>query len=187
MFEKTGQLPDKHLAIAILVLLIFGWIMSFSASLGHFDSYIYFFKQSIYILFGLILAFVCLKIPLYFYKKYAKWFFVFTLVCLALVFLPEPIGRTVNGSTRWINFVFFKFQPSEMMKVAMILYMADFLVRQEKDVKKPWMGLIKTLIIIFSADVLIRNGSGRCYHYFLNSIYHAFCSRCLSCTTNLCW
>ncbi|MDB3972177.1 putative lipid II flippase FtsW [Candidatus Thioglobus sp.] len=155
MFEKTGQLPDKHLAIAILALLAFGWIMSFSASLGHFDSYSYFFKQSIYILIGLMLAFTCLKIPLYFFKKHAKWFFIFTLVCLALVFLPEPIGRTVNGSTRWINFIFFKFQPSEMMKIAMILYMADFLVRQEKDVKKPWMGLVKTLIIIFSADVLI--------------------------------
>ena len=155
MFEKTGQLPDKPLATAILILLLFGWILSFSASLGHFNSYSYFFKQSVYILIGLALAFTCLKIPLYFYKKYAKWFFVFTLVCLALVFLPEPIGRTVNGSTRWINFVFFKFQPSEMMKIAMILYMADFLVRQEKDVKKPWMGLIKTLIIISSADILL--------------------------------
>ena len=155
MFEKTGQLPDKPLATAILILLLFGWILSFSASLGHFDSYSYFFKQSVYILIGLALAFTCLKIPLYFYKKYAKWFFVFTLVCLALVFLPEPIGRTVNGSTRWINFVFFKFQPSEMMKIALILYMADFLVRQEKDVKKPWMGLVKTLIIISSADVLL--------------------------------
>ncbi len=155
MFEKTGQLPDKPLATAILILLLFGWILSFSASLGHFNSYSYFFKQSVYILIGLALAFTCLKIPLYFYKKYAKWFFIFTLVCLTLVFLPEPIGRTVNGSTRWINFVFFKFQPSEMMKIAMILYMADFLVRQEKDVKKPWMGLIKTLIIISSADILL--------------------------------
>lgn len=155
MFEKTGQLPDKPLSSAILILLLFGWILSFSASLGHFDSYSYFFKQSVYILIGLALAFTCLKIPLYFYKKYAKWFFVFTLICLVLVFLPEPIGRTVNGSTRWINFVFFKFQPSEMMKIAMILYMADFLVRQEKDVKKPWMGLVKTLIIISSADVLL--------------------------------
>jgi cell division protein FtsW len=155
MFEKTGLLPDKNLTIAILLLLVFGWIMSFSASLGHFGHYGFFLKQTIYISLGLMLAFTCLKIPLYFYKKYAKYFFVFTLVCLALVFLPEPIGRTVNGSTRWINFVVFKFQPSEMMKIAMILYMADFLVRHEKDVKKPWMGLIKTLIIIGLADVLL--------------------------------
>ncbi len=155
MFEKTGQLPDKNLTTAILVLLIFGWILSFSASLGHFNSYSYFFKQSIFISLGLMLGYACLKIPLYFYKNNAKYFFIFTLVCLTLVFLPEPIGRTVNGSTRWINFVFFKFQPSEMMKIAMILYMADFLIRHEKDVKKPWMGLIKTLIIISSADILL--------------------------------
>jgi cell division protein FtsW len=155
MFEKTGQLPDKNLTIAILILLIFGWIMSFSASLGHFDSYSFFAKQSIFILVGLILAYTCLKIPLYFYQQHARKFFIFTLICLALVFLPEPIGRTVNGSTRWINFIFFKFQPSEMMKIAMILYMADFLIRHEKDVKKPWMGLIKTLIIITSAAILL--------------------------------
>jgi cell division protein FtsW len=155
MFEKTGQLPDKNLTIAILILLIFGWIMSFSASLGHFDSYSFFAKQSIFILAGLILAYTCLKIPLYFYQRHARKIFIFTLICLALVFLPEPIGRTVNGSTRWINFIFFKFQPSEMMKIAMILYMADFLIRHEKDVKKPWMGLIKTLIIITSAAILL--------------------------------
>ena len=155
MFEKTGQLPDKYLTIAILALLTFGWIMSFSASLGHFSSYSFFFKQSAFISLGLILGYICLKIPLYFYKKHAEWFFIFTLVCLALVFLPEPIGVSVKGSTRWINFVFVKFQPSEMMKIAMILYMAGFLVRHEKDVKKPWMGLIKTLIIIASADILL--------------------------------
>ncbi|WP_428087354.1 FtsW/RodA/SpoVE family cell cycle protein [Candidatus Thioglobus sp.] len=155
MFEKTGQLPDKNLTIAILMLLIFGWILSFSASLGYSGSYGFFIKQSIFISFGLILAFTCLKIPMYFYKKQAKLFFIFTLFCLALVFLPEPIGRTVNGSTRWINLVWFTFQPSEMMKIAMILYMADFLIRHEKDVKKPWMGLIKTLIIISSAGILL--------------------------------
>ncbi|CAC9595371.1 Cell division protein FtsW [uncultured Gammaproteobacteria bacterium] len=155
MFEKTGLLPDKNLTIAILILLTFGWIMTFSASLGHFGSYSYFYKQTVFISLGLIAAYACLKIPLYFYKNNAKLIFLFTLFCLALVFLPEPIGRTVNGSTRWINFVFFKFQPSEMMKISMILYMADFLIRHEKDVLKPWIGLIKTLIIISSSGILL--------------------------------
>jgi len=74
MFEKTGQLPDKYLAIAILILLTFGWIMSFSASLGHFDSYSYFFKQSVYITIGLALAFTCLKIPYIFTKNMPSGF-----------------------------------------------------------------------------------------------------------------
>jgi cell division protein FtsW len=155
MFEKTGQVPDKNLLFAILTLLTFGWILSFSASLGHFSSYGYFIKQTIFIILGLSLGYTALKIPLYFYKNHSKLLFFITLICLALVFLPEPIGKTVKGSTRWINFVLFKFQPSEMMKLVMILFMAGFLVRQEKDLRKPYMGFIKTLIIIGSSSFLL--------------------------------
>ncbi len=155
MFDRTGQLPDKNLLSAILALLAFGWIMSFSASLGHFGSYSYFFKQTIFITLGLSLGYTALKVPLYFYKNNSKLLFIITLIFLALVFLPEPIGRTINGSTRWINFVFFKFQPSEMMKLVMILFMAGFLVRQEKDLRKPYMGFAKTIVIIGLSSVLL--------------------------------
>ncbi len=155
MFDRTGQLPDKNLLSAILALLAFGWIMSFSASLGHFGSYSYFFKQTIFITLGLSLGYTALKVPLYFYKNNSKLLFIITLIFLALVFLPEPIGRTVKGSTRWINFVFFKFQPSEMMKLVMILFMAGFLVRQEKDLRKPYMGFAKTIVIIGLSSVLL--------------------------------
>ena len=155
MFDRTGQLPDKNLLSAILALLAFGWIMSFSASLGHWGSYSYFFKQTIFITLGLSLGYTALKVPLYFYKNNSKLLFIITLIFLALVFLPEPIGRTIKGSTRWINFVFFKFQPSEMMKLVMILFMAGFLVRQEKDLRKPYMGFAKTIVIIGLSSVLL--------------------------------
>ncbi len=155
MFDRTGQLPDKNLLSAILALLAFGWIMSFSASLGHWGSYSYFFKQTIFITLGLSLGYTALKVPLYFYKNNSKLLFIITLIFLALVFLPEPIGSTIKGSTRWINFVFFKFQPSEMMKLVMILFMAGFLVRQEKDLRKPYMGFAKTIVIIGLSSVLL--------------------------------
>ena len=72
-----------------------------------------------------------------------------------MVFLPSPIGVNVNGSYRWISFGFFNFQPSELMKLAMILYMAGFLIRQEKDVRRPWMGFLKTILIVSAADILL--------------------------------
>jgi cell division protein FtsW len=155
MFEKTGQSPDKNLLIAILVLITFGWILSFSASLGHFNSYSFAAKQGFFILLGLGAGFFVLKIPISFLKKYSPVFFVITLILLAMVFLPEPIGRSVKGSTRWINLGMFNFQPSEMMKLVMILFMAGFLIRQENDLKKPWTGLLKTLVIVSMADVLL--------------------------------
>ena len=152
---KTRQMPDKSLLLAILAMIVFGWIMSFSASLAHFDSYNWFIKQTIFICAGLILGLLVLKVPLSLFKKVSVPLFVLTLILLAMVFLPSPIGVNVNGSYRWISFGFFNFQPSELMKLAMILYMAGFLIRQEKDVRRPWMGFLKTILIVSAADILL--------------------------------
>lgn len=145
---------DKNLLTIVLVLLAFGWFMSFSASLGHFDSYSFAIKQLFYITLGLGLGVAILQVDTEFFKKHSFSLYVIGLVLLCLVFLPIS-GNTVNGSTRWINLIFFKFQPSEMMKITMILFMAGFLTRQENDLRKPWLGFIKTLLIIALAGVLL--------------------------------
>ena len=152
---KTRQIPDKSLLFAILAMVVFGWIMSFSASLAHFDSYNWFIKQTIFICTGLTLGLLVLNVPLSLFKKVSVPLFILTLILLAMVFLPSPIGVNVNGSYRWISFGFFNFQPSELMKLAMILYMAGFLIRQEKDVRRPWMGFLKTILIVSAADILL--------------------------------
>ena len=128
--------------------------MSFSASLAHFDSYSYVGKQGFYIVLGLIAGFFVLKTPLSFFKLHSRKLFIFSLILLGIVLLPDPIGFSANGARRWINFVVFKFQPSEMMKLAMILFMAGFLIRQEKEVTGSLSGIGKTLIIVASSGLL---------------------------------
>ena len=152
---RTRQMPDKALLTSILTLLIFGWLMSFSASLAYFSSYSFFFKQTVFICAGLFAGLIILNTPISTLQKYSIPLFILSLILLTVVFFPPPIGHTVNGSTRWINFVFFKFQPSELMKLSMVLFMAGFLIRQEKDIRKPWKGFLKTLVIIGIADVLL--------------------------------
>ena len=152
---RTKQMPDKALLSAILMLVIFGWIMMLSASLAFSDSYTIFFKQTLFIFMGLSAGLITLNTPISVLQKYSIPLFILTIVLLAVVFLPSPIGHSANGSTRWINFVYFKFQPSELMKLSMVLFMAGFLIRQEKDLRKPWMGFLKTLLIIGIADLLI--------------------------------
>jgi len=152
---KTKQLPDKSLLFVILAMIVFGWIMSFSASLANFNSYNWFIKHTIFVFGGLFLGLITLKIPLTFYKKISVPLFIFTLILLTMVFLPHPIGVYAGGAHRWINLGFFNFQPSELMKLAMILYMAGFLIRQEKDVRHSWKGFIKTFTIIFVACILV--------------------------------
>ena len=152
---KTRQMPDKSLLFVILTMIVFGWIMSFSASLANFNSYNWFIKHTIFVFGGLFLGLIALKIPLTVYKKISVPLFIFTLILLAMVFLPYPIGVYAGGAYRWINLGFFNFQPSELMKLAMILYMAGFLIRQEKDVRHSWKGFIKTFTIIFVACILV--------------------------------
>ena len=152
---RTKQMPDKALLSSILALIIFGWLMSFSASLAYFSSYSFFFKQTIFIGAGLFAGLIMLNTPISTLQKYSIPLFILSLILLTVVFFPPPIGHTVNGSTRWINFVFFKFQPSELMKLSMVLFMAGFLIRQEKDIRKPWKGFLKTLVIIGIADALL--------------------------------
>ena len=152
---RTNQMPDKALLSTILMLIIFGWVMMLSASLAHFDSYTFFLKQTLFIFMGLSAGLITLNTPISFLQKYSIPLFILTIILLAIVFLPSPIGHTANGSTRWINFVYFKFQPSELMKLSMVLFMAGFLIRQEKDLRKPWMSFLKTVLIIGIADLLI--------------------------------
>jgi len=154
IFNKTGQSPDTKLLVTIVVLIIFGWILSFSASLAHFDSYSYVRKQGFYIVLGLIVGFFVLKTPLSFFKLHSRKLFIFSLILLGIVLLPDPIGFSANGARRWLNFVVFKFQPSEMMKLAMILFMAGFLIRQEKEVTGSLTGIGKTLLIVASSGLL---------------------------------
>ena len=104
---------------------------------------------------GLSAGLVILNTPILVLQKYSIPLFILSLVLLVIVFFPEPIGRKVNDSSRLINLIYFTFQPSELMKLSMILFMAGFLIRQEKDIRKPWMGFLKTLAIIGVADLLL--------------------------------
>src|SRR3546814_2139522 len=65
---------------------------------------------------------------------------------LVMVLLPG-IGREVNGSMRWIGFSFFNVQPSEIAKVFVVIYLAGYLVRRQKEVRESWMGFFKPFIV----------------------------------------
>ncbi|HIL45294.1 MAG TPA: cell cycle protein, partial [Candidatus Thioglobus sp.] len=83
-------MPDKSLLTAIIALLIFGWIMSFSASLSYFSSYTFFAKQTLFIIMGLCSGLIILNTPISVLQKYSIPLFILTLLLLVVVFLPSP-------------------------------------------------------------------------------------------------
>ncbi|HOX11051.1 MAG TPA: putative lipid II flippase FtsW [Candidatus Moranbacteria bacterium] len=123
---------DKILFTIVMILLVFGLIMISSAGVIYSqtrfaDGYFFFKRQLIYgVLPGLLALYVCSKINYHFWKKIAVIFFFVSVIFLVLVFVPE-IGTKIYGASRWIQLGPLSFQPSEMAKLAMIIYLAAWL------------------------------------------------------------
>lgn len=137
--KKIMKHLDKPLLIVSLLLFALGLIMVFSASnvtayMSHAVSpYNYFFKQLIFLLGGLIVAFVMICIPLKVYDKYSNLAMLIGLISLAL--LPV-FGVEINDAKSWYDLKIFNLQPSEFMKVITILWMACYYERKAKKLDK---------------------------------------------------
>ena len=142
---------DFTLLITILLLLSIGLIMLLSASSPSAlsesgNSYSYFFRQAIFAVAGLFMMWVISNIDYRFYQKYYKLAYVVAFLLLLAVPL---IGREVNGAKRWIYVTeTLSFQPSELVKVLMIIFYAAILVKNRDELNKYGKGFLKHIIIL---------------------------------------
>ncbi len=127
---------DGALAAVVLALALFGTVMVYSASISLADSPRYEVTPTHFLLrhaFALAVAFaaaaVTFAIPMRIWQRLAPLAFVAALVLLVLVLL---VGKGTLGAKRWIAFGPLNLQPSELMKVACVLYAADFAVRRQQ-------------------------------------------------------
>lgn len=128
MGVKKGT-PDILIFFATMLLLAVGIVMVFSASYYDTldqDPYFYLRKQLLWGLVGVIAMLVMSRIDYFRLKPYINLAFYGTLIMLVLVIIPG-VGVEVKGSTRWLNFGFTRLQPSEVMKIASVLFMAKCL------------------------------------------------------------
>ncbi len=132
---------DLGLLWAAVVLMLFGMVMVYSASIALPDSARFSSLRSTHhltrhafaLLVGLGCATFAFAVPVQRWQKAAPWLFVLGLVLLVLVLIPG-IGKVVLGARRWIPLGPINLQPSELMKLFVILYAADYAVR-----KQDWM------------------------------------------------
>jgi cell division protein FtsW len=128
---------DTVLAWLVTALLAIGLVMVYSASIataeagrytGHQMTY-YLVRHGMFMVIGLVAALIAFQVPTQALQKYAPMLFFIGVVLLILVLVPG-IGKSVNGSRRWISLVVFNMQPSELMKLFAVLYAADYAVRK---------------------------------------------------------
>ena len=136
---------DKALVGVVVALLMWGLVMVYSASIAmpdnpKFSRYAhthFLVRHAIAMVAGCVMALLAFQVPMQNWEKVAKPLFVLSLVLLALVLIPF-IGKGVNGARRWISFGVINFQPSELAKLATIIYAADYMVRK-MDVKEDFI------------------------------------------------
>ncbi len=155
------KLGDRTLLTTVSILLIFGLIMIASAgviySQTRFGDDYYFFKhQLLYgVLPGSVVLYFLSKIDYHFWKKVAVPIFFVAVIFLLLVFVPG-VGSNIYGASRWIKLGIFSFQPSEMAKLAIIIYLAAWLDgRGEKRIGDFFEGLLPFIGIIGLVGFLI--------------------------------
>ena len=149
---------DFTLLITILLLLSIGLIMVLSASspsaLSTTDSsYTYFYKQAIFAVAGLFMMWVISNIDYRFYQKYYKLAYIIAFLSLLAVLF---IGKTINGAKRWIYVTeTLSVQPSEFVKLLMIIFYAGILVKNRDELSKYGKGFLKHIIMLAPIILLL--------------------------------
>ena len=128
---------DQPLLWVVVTLLAWGLVMVYSASIalpdnprfGNYAQTHFVVRHAMSTLIGLGAALIAFQFPMRAWEKLAPWMFAVALLLLVLVLIPF-IGKGVNGARRWIPLGIMNFQPSELAKLAVLLYAADSMVRK---------------------------------------------------------
>jgi len=155
---------DPALAWSAVLLAAIGMVMVYSASIamaeaerftGFRPSY-FLVRHAIFLGVGLAFAVAIFRVPLWLWQRASPWLFMLGTTFLVVLLIPG-IAREVNGARRWIPLGFFGFQPSELMKLFVVLYAADYTVRKAAfmdDVRKGFLPMFA--VMTFIAALLLR-------------------------------
>lgn len=149
----TMQYPlDRLVSAATVMLLLLGLIMVGSASTEvsartYGEPFHLAIRHGVYVFISLGAGAFALMLPTRSWQQ-IDWLLLLASFALLIAVLIPGIGRTVNGSTRWISLGFFTLQGSEFVKLFSIVYIAGYLVRRKEDVHESMLGFVKPLLLI---------------------------------------
>lgn len=151
---------DGTLALILALLMMCGLLTLFSATyykaVDQGDALLEVKKQLIGVGLGAFLMFLTSRIPYSFWQKPRVVMLALTgsFALLVLVLIPG-IGVYVNGSRRWLNIAGLSFQPSELTKIASVMYLASTLSFRLKQVERLWTGILPLLVVPAAMFLLI--------------------------------
>lgn len=150
---------DPWLCAAAAALLAWGLVMVASASVAQAqkiagEPFYYFYRQLAFVAVGGIAAFAAFRVPMYVWERKSGWLAIGALLLLVFVLIPG-IGVKVNGARRWIDLEFVRIQASEPARLALILYLAGYIVRRQGRLQNTLSGVLIPFLPIAAAAVLL--------------------------------
>lgn len=175
---KKNRRPVDWLTILVFLVMVgFGWMNIYSASLGEhgtFDVFNFseiYGKQALWIALSLVLAVLILAVEAKFYERFSSVIYLISLLSLAGLFV---FGTTISGNTAWYAFGSFSIQPAEFVKAATGLALAKYLSDIQTNIKSFKHQLNAFLIIFIPALLIVAQpdpGSALVYVAFLFPLY----------------
>ena len=174
---------DYTLILVFILLAGFGVSILYSASYPqaerlYSNPYHFFYKQLILIGLGAVGGFIASCTPLDLFKKAVPYILLFSFVLLLMTFIPQ-ISVPVKGARRWIFLFGLSFQPSELAKVALLLYLANYFSKRQGRLDEPLRSVLPPLIIVtlFVGLILLQNDLSTAIFIFFMAILIFYIAR----------
>lgn len=150
--QQFVMLYDRWMIVAVVGLLVVGLMMVASSSVMISTKYFhhpfhFLIRQASYLAVGVLLGLIVVRIDSSVLNKYSTQLLLMCLVFLLLVLIPG-LGKIVNGSRRWLAIGPIGIQVSELTKLCMIVYVAGYIVRQEKTIRDNVLGFMKPMLVL---------------------------------------
>jgi cell division protein FtsW len=156
---KTELKLDPVLLTLVLVLLLGGFVILASASITISDNatgnpFFYVERQLVAAAIGVAAGAFCLFVPMSVWQSLGFLMLLVGLALLCVVLIPG-IGYEVNGATRWVRFGIMNLQVSEPARLCLIIYLAGYVVRQQKALREQFVGFLRPMLVLTVSCALL--------------------------------
>ncbi len=156
--KRSQRFYDYSLLFAIVFLTIFGLIMIYSASsykaqIDHGNAAYFMIRQGAVAAVGLVIMIIISKMDYHWYAKVWKLGAAIVWILMILVTFT-PLGREYNGKKRWLGYSSFSFQPSELVKILVIVALAAIIVRCGRDIDR-FAGKFRAMVLVLPLAFIV--------------------------------
>lgn len=156
---KTELKLDPVLLTIAITLLLGGFVILASASITISDNatgnpFFYLERQLLAAAIGIAAGLICLFIPMRAWQSLGPLMLLVGLALLCVVLVPG-VGHEVNGSTRWVRLGVMNLQVSEPARLCLLVYLAGYVVRQQKALREQFVGFLRPMLVLSLACALL--------------------------------